>query len=263
MKRKFFKSIVFAIGAFGFCANTTLAADKWVSLFNGESLDGWTVKFSGYEPGINYKDTFRAKDGVLSANYDQYDKFNQEWGHIFYTDQKFSNYIIRLEYRFVGEQVANAPQWAIRNNGIMLHCQSPQSMGLVHGWPQSIEAQLLGGLSDGKERPTGNLCTPGLHVIIDGELEKTHCINSSSKTYHGDQWVTAEVEVRGDKIIRHRINGELVMEYTKPQVDADDPEHPPRVFKTGMPVTEGYIALQAESHNTEFRNIMLLNLDEK
>lgn len=241
--------------------SSSSAEEKWISLFNGENLDGWTVKFSGYEVGNNYKDTFRANDGVLSVNYDQYDEFRGEYGHIFYKD-KFSHYKIRLEYRFTGEQLKGGPDWGIRNNGIMFHTQSPESMKIDHGWPVSLELQLLGGLNDGKERHTGNLCTPGTHVIINGKLEKTHCIDSNSKTYHGDQWVTAELEVKEDEYMRHYINGELVMEYKKPIADANDHEQPAHPMEDGIPVKEGYIALQAETHPTEFRNIMLLDLSK-
>ncbi|MDG1709422.1 MAG: DUF1080 domain-containing protein [Emcibacteraceae bacterium] len=235
------------------------AQENWETIFNGENLDGWTVKFSGSEVGENYKNTFRVKDGVLSVNYDKYDEFKGEYGHIFYKE-KLSHYKIRLEYRFIGEQVKGAPDWAVRNNGIMFHTQSPESMLKDHGWPVSLEFQLLGGLNDGNERHTGNVCSPGTHIILNGQLEKTHCNDSNSRTYHGDQWVTAELEVRGDKVIRQIINGELVLEYKKPIADANDEEQPAHPMTDGMPITDGFVALQAESHPTEFRNIMLMKL---
>ena len=40
---------------------------------------------------------------------------------------------------------------------------------------------------------------------MDGELITQHCVSSSSKTYHGDEWVAVEMEVRGDELIRHVI----------------------------------------------------------
>lgn len=240
------------------CSNTP--EEKWTSIFNGEDLDGWTVKFSGHPLGENYKNTFRASNGILSANYDEYDKFNDEWGHIFYKE-KLSHYRIRLEYRFTGETVPGAPDWAIRNNGIMFHTQSPESMEIDHGWPVSLEFQLLGGLEDGNERTTGNVCTPGTHILINSALETEHCINSTSETYYGDQWVKAELEVKGDDIMRHYINGELVFEYSKPIADANDPEQPAPPYTDGSPIKDGYIALQAEGHSTDFRNIELLNLE--
>ena len=54
---------------------------------------------------------------------------------------------------------------------------------------------------------------------MNGKLVTPHCNNSTSKTFHGDQWVTVEVEVHGNKLIRHRVNGEKVFEYEQPQLD--------------------------------------------
>jgi hypothetical protein len=255
------KKILLSSALFAFSISPTFADEKWISLFDGESLDGWTAKFSGSEVGKNYKNTFRASDGILSVNYDEYKEFNGEYGHLFYKN-KFSHYKIRLEYRFTGKQLKSGPDWGIRYNGIMFHTQSPESMEIDHGWPVSLEFQLLGGLSDGKERHTGNVCSPGTHIILNGKLEKTHCIDSNSKTYHGDQWVKAELEVKGDEYMRQYINGELVMEYKKPIADANDEEQPAHPMEDGIPITEGYIALQAETHPTEFRNILLLDLSK-
>jgi len=234
---------------------------RWISLFDGKDLTGWTPKFAGHELGENYKNTFRVQDGLLTASYDQYEKFNGEFGHLFYKDS-FSHYRLRAEYRFIGEQVPGGPGWAFRNNGLMLHCQSPATMTRDQNFPVSIEVQLLGG--DGtNERSTGNLCTPGTNVVMDGQLVTQHCINSSSKTYHGDQWVTAEVEVHGSRLIRHIINGEVVLEYSEPQLDDHDGDAK-RLLSAGagLLLGEGYISVQAESHPTQFRKIELLPLGE-
>ena len=234
--------------------------EGWVSLFNGKNLDDWKIKFAGHELNENYKNTFRVENGILKVAYDQYEQFDEKFGHIFYKD-KFSHYLIRVEYRFVGEQVPEAPGWAFRNNGIMLHCQAPESMQKDQEFPVSVEVQLLGG--DGtNERSTANLCTPGTHVVMNTELIKDHCINSGSKTFHGDQWVTVEVEVLGSKVIKHMVNGELVMEYNNPQLDGEDPVAQTMMMDGVKLLSEGYIALQAESHPTEFRKIEILDLSK-
>jgi len=234
---------------------------KWISLFNGKDLTGWTPKFAGSELGVNYKDTFRVQDGLLTVSYDHYDKFNNEFGHLFYKGS-FSHYRLRAEYRFIGEQVAGGPGWAFRNNGLMVHCQDPKTMTKDQSFPVSIEVQLLGG--NGKnERSTGNLCTPGTHVVMNNQLVTQHCTNSKSKTYHGDQWVTAEVEVHGNRLIRHIINGEVVLEYSEPQLDDSDADAK-KLLAAGADrmVGEGYLSIQAESHPTQFRKIELLPLAE-
>jgi hypothetical protein len=234
---------------------------RWTSLFNGKDLEGWKIKIAGYELGDNYGNTFRVEDGILKVSYDQYDKFDGKFGHLFYKD-KFSHYILRVEYRFVGDQTPGGPSWAFRNSGIMFHCQSPESMSKDQDFPVCVEDQLLGG--NGKDkRPTGNLCTPGTHVVMDGKLVKRHCTFSSSKTYHGDQWVTAEVEVRGNSLIKHIINGETVLEYEKPQLDEKDADAKKLMANNvDKMLHEGYIALQAESHPVEFRKVEILSLKE-
>jgi len=234
---------------------------RWISLFNGKDLEGWTVKIAGHELNDNYGNTFRVEGGILKVSYDQYDKFDGKFGHLFYKD-KFSHYILRVEYRFVGDQTPGGPDWAFRNSGVMLHCQAPESMAVEQNFPVCIEAQFLGG-NGTDERSTGNLCTPGTHVVMDGELITRHCTSSTSKTYHGDQWVTMEVEVRGNDTIKHFVNGELVLEYEKPQLDENDPDAQKLIVNgQSKMVYEGYFALQAESHPVEFRRVEILPLEK-
>jgi len=244
-------------------ASVTCAAEgQWTQLFNGKNLDGWKVKLTGYELNDNFGNTFRVEDGLLKVRYDAYDKFGGRFGHIFY-ERPFENYVIRVEYRFVGDQAVDGPGWAVRNSGIMVHGQTPESMRKDQEFPVSIEVQLLGGNGTDK-RSTGNLCTPGTHVVMDGKLLKRHCTDSSSKTYHGDQWVTAEVEVRGNKSIKHFVEGELVLEYTQPQLDETDKDAAKLIEQAGgdKMLSGGSISLQAESHPVEFRKVELRKLDE-
>lgn len=220
--------------------------EQWQALFNGEDLNDWTIKIAGYPLNENALNTFQVQDGTLVVSYDEYDQFKGRNGHIFYK-QPFSHYRIKIEYRFVGEQAAGAPDWAWRNNGIMYHAQSPESMTREQGYPACMEVQLLGG-NGTDERHTSNLVTPGSHAVYNGELREDHIIESTSKTYHGDRWVSAEVEVHGDELAIHRVEGKEVIRYSGMQLD------------DGTPLTEGYIALQAESAPIEFRSVELLNL---
>ncbi len=231
----------------------------WINLFNGKNLEGWKVKITGHELNDNYANTFRVEDGILKVGYDQYEQFDGKFGHIFYKTP-FDHYILRFEYRFVGVQTPGGPEWAFRNSGIMLHCQSPESMSLSQDFPVSIELQLLGG-NGMDERSTGNVCTPGTHIVMNGKLISRHCIDSASKTYHGDQWVKIEVEVRSSIKIKHKVNGEVVLEYAEPQLDEDDPDAQ-KLIKDDKLIQGGYIAFQAESHSVEFRKIEILPLNE-
>jgi hypothetical protein len=233
--------------------------ERWISLFNGKNLEGWTPKITGYELGENFGNTFRVENGVLRVGYDQYDKFEGRFGHLFYK-APFSRYRLRLEYRFVGDQTPGGPGWAFRNSGIMIHCQTPESMEKNQDFPVSIEVQLLGGNGTDK-RTTGNLCTPGTHVVMKDRLITQHCVNSSSKTYHGDQWVRAEVEVHGNDTIKHLIEGEVVLEYERPQLDEKDADARKLLKAGNVMLHGGYISLQAESHPCEFRKVEILPLE--
>jgi hypothetical protein len=232
---------------------------KWIKLFNGKDLKDWKVKIKDHPLNENFGNTFRVESGVMQVRYDQYDNFKEQYGHIFYK-KKFSAYLLVVEYRFVGEQVKGGAGWAIRNSGVMLHCQSPESMFLDQDFPISLEDQLLGG--NGKdERPTCNLCTPGTNVFLKGKLFTPHCVNSTSKTYDGEQWVRAEALVLGDSIIKHIVNTDTVMVYGKPQYDGRDKWIKKAGLEDGKLIKEGFISLQSESHPCEFRKVELFNLE--
>jgi hypothetical protein len=240
-------------------AQNSSEPERWVSLFNGKDLDGWKVKIKGYDLGDNFGGTFRVENGVLKVSYDHYNRFDQRFGHIFYKTP-FSHYKLRVEYRFVGEQCPGGPSWALRNSGVMIHGQTPESMRKDQDFPVSIEVQFLGGNGRDK-RPTANVCSPGTHIVMGGKLITQHCNNSTSKTYHGDQWVTVEVEVHGNGKIIHKVDGQTVLEYEKPQYDDRDPDAK-RLIKNGEKmISEGTISLQSESHPIEFRKVEILNLE--
>lgn len=235
--------------------------EDWIQLFNGKNLDGWTPKFAKHDLGENVNDTFRVENGLLEVRYDKWTKFDGEFGHLFYKDA-FSYYRLAAEYRFVGQQVNGGPGWAMRNNGLMLQSPDPKTMMKDQDFPISIEVQLLGGLSDGKPRTTANLCTPGSNVVMNGKLFTPHCVNSKSKTYDGDQWVRVEVEVRGDELVRHIVEGVTVLEYSKPQMGGGQASPvDPKVKVDGTPMDRGYISIQAETAPIDFRKIELLNLE--
>jgi hypothetical protein len=248
--------LMMAVGAFG---QSAAGGKEWVQLFNGKNLDGWIPKITGSAVGENALKTFRVENGLLKVSYENYEKFDNRFGHLFYKDS-FSYYVIAVEYRFTGEQATGGPGWATRNSGIMVHGQPVATMGKDQDFPISIEVQLLGGLGKGP-RPTANLCTPGTNVEMKGELFTRHCVNSTSPTLDGDQWVRVEVHVHGGEWIRHVVNGETVLEYQKPQVGGGNVSgHDPAVKRDGEILTGGSISLQSESHPVEFRKVELLNL---
>ena len=254
-------TLVFATFAAPSFAAEKKVDEKWISLFNGKDLSDWTIKIKGYPLGENFGDTFRVEDGLMKVRYDQYDKFDRKFGHIFYK-KPYSHYVLRVEYRFVGDQAPEGEGWALRNSGAMLHGEAPETMGVDQDFPVSVEVQFLGG--NGKDkRTTANLCTPGTNVVMDGKLFKPHCTTSKSPTFHGDQWVTVEIEVRGNEVMKHIINGETVLEYTQPQLDERDAHAKELAEKAGdIMLSGGTISLQSESHPIDFRKVELKVLEE-
>lgn len=233
------------------------AEEGWISLFNGRDLEGWTVKVAKHPLGVNFADTFRVEDGVIKVSYDRYEKFNQQFAHL-YTNLPYSRYILQLEYRFTGTPMADAPSWAGRNSGVMVHAASPLSMTVEQLWPVSMEMQFL--CTDTKAgRQTGNVCTPGTNLVFNGKLTTAHIIEAKDSTLSPmDVWVSAEIEVHGYDEIIHRINGVEVLRYQHPQLDPNDPDAK-RLLAAGAPLqlSSGHIALQAESQPVWFRNIRL------
>lgn len=244
--------------------------EEWISLFNGKDLAGWDIKIKDQPLNDNYKNTFRVEDSMIRVEYDQYEKFDNKFGHL-YTQTPYSYYKLKLQYRFVGDHMADAPIWADRNSGVMLHSQSAQSMNLHQDFPVSLEFQFLCG--NGNDTvPTGNVCTPGTYITYDGKIYPGHIMQSNSKTYLKNEWITAEAEVYGDSLIRHIINGDTVLTYTKPMIgegfvnntltwtSANITDSLVWINKANTPLKEGHIALQAESQPVDFRKIELLNL---
>ena len=236
---------------------------EWIQLFNGKDLTGWTPKIRGHEAGYNFANTFRVENGILKVRYDAdaYETFNNRFGHLFFNDT-FSHYILRVTYRFVGDQVPGAPGWAYRNSGIMIHGQTPESMELNQDFPTSIEVQLLGS-SARVQNTTLNLCTPGTRVVMNGELSTAHCTNSTSGNFFYDEWVTVEIEVRGNEVIRHIHDGVVVFEYFQPQLNPQN-AYFERVFALNgndIMLHGGTISLQSEGHPIDFKVVEIKLLE--
>lgn len=240
----------------------TSEKDKgWENIFNGQDIANWTAKIHHYETGDNYGDTFRVEDGIIKVRYDNYDgDFNDRFGHLYY-NTPYSYFHLSMEYRFVGKLHPGAPSFTLKNSGVMYHSQDPKTMPKEQNWPISVEMQFLGGIDKDKVRPTGNMCSPGTEVVYQGKVYPGHCINSSSETYFGNQWVHAELIVLGDSLVTHMINGITVLQYTKPQIGGGVVEgFDPAIKKDGQLLKEGFIALQSEGQPIDFRNVKIKNL---
>lgn len=241
--------------------NSVQTDDEWIPLFNGKDLTGWIVKIRGYDLGDNFGNTFRVEEGIMKVRYDAYGSFQNRFGHIFYKDP-FSHYKLRVEYRILGRQCPDAPEWAYKNSGIMIHGQTPESMDKEQEFPASVEVQLLG--SDSLlQRTNLNVCTPGTNIVMQGKLIEEHCISASSDYFYGEDWVTVEIEVRGNEIIRHIVNGDTVLEYNQPQLDPREPYYEKLIALNGgdKMLSKGTLSLQSEGHPIDFRKVEIKILE--
>ncbi|MPN50053.1 hypothetical protein SDC9_197679 [bioreactor metagenome] len=130
-------------------------------------------------------------------------------------------------------------------------------------FPTSIEVQLLGSDST-VQRTNMNVCTPGTNIVMDGKLVLDHCINSSTGYFYGEDWYTAEVEVRGNEVIRHIINGDTVLQYSQPQLDERDGTYAKLIGLNGgdKMLSKGTISLQSEGHPIDFRKVEIMVLEK-
>jgi hypothetical protein len=259
MKRLKFVVFIFLLASCTSAKKET-PVNEWIPLFNGKDLNDWVVKVHHHDPGVNFGDTYRVEDGMIKVRYDQYGEFNEQFSHLYYKTP-FSHFHLKFEYHFTGELQQGAPEYTMLNSGIMFHSEDPKRMLKEQNWPISVEMQLLAGLGDGNPRPTGNMCSPGTEIVYQGKLYDGHCLNSSSPTYNKDEWIKGELIVLGDSLITHIINGDTVLQYSKPTmgggvVNGFDSTR----WEPGKPLTSGYIALQGEGQPIDFRNIELLDL---
>ena len=257
LSRLLLSALVLLIFSCGGNKSTTANNNKkWISLFNGKNLDGWHMKIAGYPLGENYGNTFRVENGILSTRYNQYDSFRSKFGALYF-NKKYTNYRLKVEYRFVGDLTPGAPTWGFRDGGIQYHCQSPATVGLTQSFPVCLEYNLHGG--NGKdERPVGEICASGTTVEFNGQKNTSFCTPPTVKrTFHGDQWVTLEIDVQG-KIIKHFVNGEEILRFENPKYN---PGHElGKTFIKGGDdsVKDGYVSLQSNSHPIDFRKIEIM-----
>ena len=235
--------------------------EEWIKLFNGKDINDWIVKIHHHDPGVNFGNTFRVEDNMIKVRYDQYGDFNDQFAHLYYKTP-FSHFHLKLEYHFTGELQKGAPVYTNLNSGVMFHSQDPRSIRKEQNWPISVEMQFLASLGDGHPRPTGNMCSPGTDIVYNGQLYDSHCLNSTSRTFDKDEWVKAELIVLGDSLVTHIINGDTVLQYTKPTMGGGVVDgYDSTIWQPGKPLTSGYIALQSEGQPIDFRNVELRVLE--
>ncbi len=112
---------------------------KAISLFNGKDLTGWYTYIRDRGRGVDPKNVFTVRDGMIRIS-------GQEYGCIT-TERGFKDYRLVAEYKW-GKQTHGGRKDRARDSGILLHSVGKDgAFGRV--WMYSIECQLIeGGTGD-------------------------------------------------------------------------------------------------------------------
>ena len=160
------KLIAILCGALVIAAPADAKPGKWQRIFDGRTLKGWTPKITGAAAGENLGNSFTVANRAIRVTYEGWSKFDGRFGHLAY-NRPVGAFRLRFQYRFFGKTLPDVEDWQHSNSAAMLLGQSPHSMGRDQKFPVSVEMQLLGADRPNPE-PSGNLCTPGTNVVIDG-----------------------------------------------------------------------------------------------
>jgi len=173
---KTIKFFAIAVLAMAFSASTTVT-DEWISLFDGETLEGWTASESN--------DSWKIEEGaIITAG---------ERSHLFYSGDVLEHNFKNFEFSV---DVKTKPK---ANSGIYIHTKFQEE-----GWPyDGYECQVLNSNSEGsyvEHKMTGSI----------------YAIRNVWKSVTPDnEWFNYRIKVVG-KTIQTFINGEIAAEYTEP-----------------------------------------------
>ncbi len=220
------KLILIGVSLLSVMVNTCNKA-KEVELFNGKDLSGWHVDVPEMDTNATAINPFIIRNNLLVS-------LGTPQGHLI-TDKEFSNYRLRVEYRFAGKP---------GNCGVLVNASTPRA--LYKMFPKSIECQMQHGDAgdfwcivedikvDDMESRRGPKDEWG---ITEGKERRIKNLTDSSEKPLGE-WNTMIIECVGSSI-KVWENGDLV--------------------NSGYDCTanHGKIALQAEGSEVEFRKVEL------
>lgn len=191
--------LISGLSLIGIAACTTVPetadAQTAMSLFDGESLAGWTVTEEN-------QDSFRIEDGAIVAS--------GERAHLFYSGEgadNFTNFELALK-------VKTAPG---ANSGVYIHTKYQAT-----GWPShGIEAQVNGTQYD--YRKTGSVyAIADVRVYSDDKVvpalgfDSNAYVTRSEPPHADNEWFDYLIRVENGTVSTS-INGELLVQWTQPE----------------------------------------------
>lgn len=234
--------------------------NTWRSLFNGRDLDGWSIVLQDAEPGQDPTGVISVHDDTIHAYRPHLHGAKVPMGYIG-TKEPFSNYHLRLEYRWGRKQFA--PRFLYKPDaGVYYHHVTPDAI-----WPQALQFQV-------ELHDTGDLLTVGairLETTIDPKSQRddwqqyfpsdaggvAHEAGGMGVSYtrrrdnhEREGWNRIDLICRADEAAQ-LVNGHLVNRASK--IRAQDPAHPGE----WSPLTGGRILLEFEATEIEYRDIAI------
>jgi hypothetical protein len=242
------------------CSNTQnkTTDDGFTVLFNGEDFDGWYLKIRNGD-SILAKQVFTADNGMVHVFKDLPDSLELNTGKsdthgLFYTNKKFSRFILKFEYKW-GTKIMNNFNQFQYDAGMYYHVYDDKI------WPQGIEYQVRYNHFTDKNH-TGDYWASGTSFqwfsadsstfTLPSEGGKPMPIKSGEHlaaknvTHNAlnGEWNQCEVIVMGNKYSIHKLNGQIVN------------------MAIDLSQSEGIIGFQSETAEIFYRNIMIKEFAE-
>ncbi|XMO85357.1 DUF1080 domain-containing protein [Algibacter sp. AS12] len=240
--------------------NKKASNDGFVKIFNGENWDGWHLKLRNGDEEMA-KEVYAIEDGLVHVFKDMPDSLNLATGEngthgLFYTNKKYSKYILKFEYKWGKKITNNFDKWQY-DAGVYYHVIDDKV------WPTGIEYQIHYNHIK-NENHTGDLIRPGgtdyqwystkdgktfLHPKDGGIPEKKRDwwhVGKSTTNFNAlnDKWNVCEVIVMGGEYAIHKLNGDIVN------------------MAFDITPSEGIIGFQSETAEVYYRNIEIKEFDK-
>ena len=231
-----------------------LSAQSGRPLLTDDGLTGWKVYIAGRgEVAAGEQELFVWEDSLLHILPNAEAGSQQPFAALV-TEKSYDRYRLHVEYKW-GEKKFAPREGSVRDAGILFHTHDPSLF-----WPSALECQIQEGDTGDiwlvASRATSTLGGDARNFSPDGSPEtragERYAKFARSYSRERPGWNVVEVEVDGPTA-RFFVNGHLVNALT-------DARKPGDAAGDWVPLTEGFIALQAEGAELYYRNVWIEEL---
>jgi len=264
MNQQLYKAFVIVFGLLVLNVQASEKNTGFEPLFNGKNFEGLYLKLRSGDAEMAKK-VFAIENETIHVFNDEFPKeYNLNTGKndthgLFYTNKKYSKYILRFDYKWGSNIANNFNQWQY-DAGVYYHVIKDDV------WPTGIEYQIRYDHRKDKNN-TGDLIRSGkgidylLYTDPNGKGKKRTFLHpneggvaskvsgwwhlaSETRNFNAlnDKWNHSEIIVMGDEYTIHKLNGDIVN------------------MATNLKPAEGIIGFQAETAEIFYRNIEIKEL---